>query len=95
MIKLRLRTGRARKNRNGGYAYGPPPLGSRAEGRQLVADSNEQQVVDRIRVLRAEGRSLREIAETLTAEGFKPKRSTTWHPGSLSLIINRLELSAE
>jgi DNA invertase Pin-like site-specific DNA recombinase len=91
MIKLRLRTGRARKDRDGGYAYGPPPLGYRAEGRQLVADQDEQQVIERIRVLRAAGRSLRQIADVLNAEGFRPKRSTTWHPGSLSLIINRLE----
>jgi DNA invertase Pin-like site-specific DNA recombinase len=91
LIRLRLRTGRARKGSDGGYAYGPPPLGFRAEGRQLVADNSEQQVVERIRVLRAEGRSLRQIAETLTEEGFKPKRSETWHPGSLRLIVNRLE----
>jgi DNA invertase Pin-like site-specific DNA recombinase len=91
MIKLRLRSGRARKSHNGGYAYGPPPLGYRAEGRQLVADIDEQQVIDRIRTLRAEGRSLREIAETLTEERFKPKRATVWHPGSLRLIVNRLE----
>jgi DNA invertase Pin-like site-specific DNA recombinase len=91
MIKLRLRSGRARKNHNGGYAYGPPPLGFRAEGRQLVADDDEQRVVERIRVLRAEGRSLRQIAEALTEEGFKPKRSTIWHPGSVRLIVNRIE----
>jgi DNA invertase Pin-like site-specific DNA recombinase len=95
MIGLRLRTGRARKGHKGGYAYGPPPLGYRAEGRQLVADDHEQRVVERIRALRAEGRSLRQIADTLTAEGFKPKRSTTWHPGSLRLIVNRSELAAE
>jgi DNA invertase Pin-like site-specific DNA recombinase len=95
MIRLRLRSGRARKRHNGGYAYGPPPLGYRAEGRQLVTDDHERQVVERIRELRAEGRSLRQIAEVLTAEGFKPKRSTTWHPGSLRLIINRLELGGE
>jgi hypothetical protein len=95
MIKLRLRSGRTRKGQTGGYAYGPPPLGYRAKGRQLVADDDEQQVVERIRVLRAEGRSLRQIAETLAAEGFERKRSATWHPGSLRLIINRLELPSE
>jgi DNA invertase Pin-like site-specific DNA recombinase len=91
MIKLRLRSGRARKSHNGGYAYGPPPLGYRAEGRQLVADDDEQQVVERIQGLRAEGRSLRQIAAMLTAEGFKPKRSNRWHPGSLRLIVNRID----
>jgi hypothetical protein len=51
----------------------PIPLGFRAEGRQLVAD--EQQVVERIRQL-AEGRSLREIADILTAEGYSPSART-------------------
>jgi DNA invertase Pin-like site-specific DNA recombinase len=95
VIRLRLHSGRARKSHNGGYAYGPPPLGYRAEGRQLVADEEEQRVIERIRTLRAEGRSLRQIAEALTAEGFRPKRSTTWHPASLRLIVNRMELPAE
>jgi DNA invertase Pin-like site-specific DNA recombinase len=91
MIRLRLRSGRARKSENGGYAFGPPPLGYRAEGRELVADVDEQAVVARIRELRAESRSLREIAAALTAEGFRPKRSARWHPGTLGLIVNRIE----
>lgn len=91
MIKLRLRSGRARKRECGYAGDGPPPLGWRAEGRQLVADPDEQAVLERIRTLRAEGRSLREIAATLTSEGFKPKRSETWHAGSLALIVKRLD----
>jgi hypothetical protein len=90
MIRLRLRSGRARKREHNGYAGdGPPPLGYRAEGRQLVPDPDEQAVLERIRALRAEGRSLREIATALTAEGYRPKRAATWHPGSLRLIVNR------
>jgi DNA invertase Pin-like site-specific DNA recombinase len=90
MIRLRLRSGRARKREQGYAGDGPPPLGYRAEGRQLVEDADEQAVVDRIRVLRADGRSLREIGAMLRAEGFRPKRSSTWHPGSLRLIVNRM-----
>lgn len=91
MIRLRLRSGRARKREQEGYAGdGPPPLGYRSEGRQLVADQAEQAVLNRISELRGEGRSLRDIAATLTAEGYKPKRSDTWHPGSLRLVVNRL-----
>jgi hypothetical protein len=48
-------------------------------------------VIERIGQLWAEGPSLREIATKLTAEGYRPKRSGTWHPGSLRLIVNRLE----
>jgi hypothetical protein len=43
MIKVRLRSKRARKNQNGGYAFGPPPLGYRAKGRRLVADEDERE----------------------------------------------------
>jgi DNA invertase Pin-like site-specific DNA recombinase len=95
MIRLRLRTGRARKREHGYAGDGPPPFGYRAEARQLVEDAGEQAVVARIRVLRGEGRSLREIAATLSAEGYRPKRSSTWHPGSLRLIVNRLEVNSE
>jgi hypothetical protein len=70
----------------------PPPLGYRAEGHQLVAEDDEQMVAERIRVLRAGSRSLREVADMLTGEGFKPKRSTRWQVGSLRLIVDRLEL---
>jgi DNA invertase Pin-like site-specific DNA recombinase len=92
MIRLRMRSGRSRKREGGGYAGdGPPPLGYRAVGRELVADDDEQEVLDRIRALRAEGRSLREIGTMLTAEGLRPKRSDSWRPGSLALIVRRLE----
>jgi DNA invertase Pin-like site-specific DNA recombinase len=94
MIRLRLRSGRARKRERGYAGDGPPPLGYKAEGRQLVADPGEQAVIERIAQLRADGRSLRETAATLTAEGYRPKRSDRWHPGSLRLIVKRLERAA-
>jgi DNA invertase Pin-like site-specific DNA recombinase len=90
MIKLRLRSGRARKRESGYAGDGPPPFGYRAEGRELVDDPDEQAVLARIADLRAEGLSLRQMAAILTADGFKPKRSAVWHPGSLRLIIKRM-----
>ena len=90
MIALRLRAGRRRKAERGGFAYGSPHYGTRAEGGELVVDDDEAVAVDRIRHLRAEGRSLREIAEVLTAEGLRPKRSARWHPESLRRIVSRL-----
>lgn len=91
MIRLRLRSGRARKRESGYAGDGPPPFGYRVEGGELVEDYGEQKVLARIRELRADGRSLREIAATLTEEGYRPKRSATWHPGSLRLIVKRLD----
>jgi DNA invertase Pin-like site-specific DNA recombinase len=90
MIALRLRSGRKRKAETGGFAYGSPAFGYRAENRELVPDDDEQLVLARITALHRDGRSLREIAAALTAEGFRPKRSDRWHPQSLSRIVARL-----
>lgn len=91
MIRLRMRSGKARKAERGGFLGGTPPFGYRAEGRELVPDDEEQAVLSRIRELRGAGASLRAICSTLTAEGFQPKRSRTWHPGSLALVVKRLD----
>jgi DNA invertase Pin-like site-specific DNA recombinase len=95
MVALRLRSGRRRKADRGGYAYGSPHYGTRAENKALVADDAEQATLDRIRELHGEGASLRTIAETLTAEGHAPRKSKLrqsdeWHPESLRRIISRL-----
>jgi DNA invertase Pin-like site-specific DNA recombinase len=90
MIALRLRAGRRRKAETGGYAYGSPALGYRAEDGALVPAPDEQATLERIRELHDKGASLRSIAETLSAEGFRPKRSSTWHPESVRRAIARL-----
>jgi DNA invertase Pin-like site-specific DNA recombinase len=92
MISLRLRSGRKRKAEKGGYAYGSPAFGSRAEDGELVTDDHEAAALARIRALREADPniSLRAIAAVLTDEGYKPKRSATWHPESLRKIVARL-----
>jgi hypothetical protein len=42
MVSLRLRAGRRRKADRGGYAYGSPHYGTRAENKALVVDDQEQ-----------------------------------------------------
>ena len=54
IIALRLRSGRRRKAENGGYAYGAPGFGYRAEGRELVAVPEEQAALARMRELRSQ-----------------------------------------
>jgi DNA invertase Pin-like site-specific DNA recombinase len=90
MITVRLRNGRRRKAERGGFAYGSPSYGHRAANRALVVDDAEQMALVRIRELHTEGASLRQIAETLAAEGHRPKRADRWHPESLRRIIGRL-----
>ena len=90
MIAARLRAGRRIKNEQGGYAYGAPPFGYRSDAGVLVPDDREQLVVRRIQQLVGEGLSVRGIYEVLNREHFHPKRSETWHPGSLARIIRTL-----
>lgn len=88
MIALRLRSGRRRKAEKGGFAYGSPRFGYRAERGELVEDDGEQATVARMAELREQGASLRTIATTLDAEGHKPKRGTRWHPQTVASVLD-------
>jgi site-specific DNA recombinase len=46
----------------------------------LVNDEGELAAVERIRVLRAEGLTIRAICAQLDREGVKPRRAATWSP---------------
>jgi DNA invertase Pin-like site-specific DNA recombinase len=72
---------KARGERTGGI-----PLGSRLEGGRLVGDDAERAAVTRARALRGAGKSLREIAAALEAEGHRP-RGRRWHVETLSRIV--------
>jgi DNA invertase Pin-like site-specific DNA recombinase len=90
MIVARMRAGRRLKAEKGGFAYGSPPYGRRAERGELGPDPDEQQVIARIRELHAAGASLREIARTLDAEGVRPRRGERWQDRSVGRIVARL-----
>jgi DNA invertase Pin-like site-specific DNA recombinase len=89
MIALRLRSGRKRKAKDGGYAYGAPPFGFRVEDGELVPDQGEQETLGRARELRAAGSSIREIATALNEEGRSTKRGTRWHPTTVARVLRR------
>lgn len=90
MIALRLRSGRAAKAAAGGYAFGAPAYGQRAEAKELAPDDREQAALTRMAELHADGESLRAIAETLDAEGHRPKRGESWHPMAVSRCLARM-----
>ena len=90
IIVLRLRKGRAAKAARGGYAYGSPAFGQRAEDRALVPDKDEAAVIARMRELRAAGQSYRSIAAQLNVEGLKPKRGGQWHSQTVSRVLERV-----
>jgi DNA invertase Pin-like site-specific DNA recombinase len=89
MITMRLRVGKARKRAAGGFVGGGPPFGYRAEGRELVPDPTEQAALARARELRDQGRSLRQVATTLQAEGHRPRRSGRWHAETVRAVLAR------
>jgi DNA invertase Pin-like site-specific DNA recombinase len=91
MIALRLRSGRAAKAARGGFAYGAPHFGTRAEGKELVPDEREVAAVARIRSLQGDGLSLRQIASQLDSEGIRPKRGERWHPTTVNRVLARAE----
>lgn len=77
MISARLRAGRAAKATAGGYAYGSPLYGWRADKTSptgLVPVPAEQTVIGRMVAWRDEGVPMREMARRLNAEGVPPKR---------------------
>ena len=88
MLAKRMRNGRAAKAEAGGYAYGGPPYGQRADGGQLVPDEAEQAVLARMRAMRDEGASLRDIADALNAEGIRARRGP-WHPQTVARALGR------
>lgn len=80
-IRTRLLDGRKRADLNNKTYASEPRYGRRVadphEG-TLAVDDDEAAAVARIHELHAEGRSYREIAVTLDAEGFRPRRAASW-----------------
>lgn len=94
MITKRLRDGMkakraAGKHATGDYAYGWQGAGKGRERDAAPLDS-EQQGVDLIRSMRADGATLRSIADALHDAGIKPRRADRWAPQTIANIANRV-----
>ena len=68
-------------------AYSSTPFGKVREGETLRDDDAEQSILARIRAMRAEGLSLRGIAERLSVEGVASKQGRTWHASTVGYIL--------
>jgi site-specific DNA recombinase len=75
--------------RLGGEGYGWARTTERdSEGRLgLQPIGSEVATIDRAKVLRAEGHSLRSIASTLTLEGHRTKRGGRWHAKTVRSLV--------
>jgi DNA invertase Pin-like site-specific DNA recombinase len=81
--------GRRHKAARGGFAYGAPPFGKQAQDKALVPEQREAAAVARIVELRRAGRSYREIARTLDADGLQPRKAEHWSPMAVRNVAVR------
>ncbi|MGA3355049.1 MAG: recombinase family protein [Acidimicrobiales bacterium] len=89
LIRGRMTAGRRAKAAEGRCVGGIPRFGYSASDGELVADEREQAVVARMLELKAEGCSLRAIAERLNNEGLRPKRGEHWQATQVARVIER------
>lgn len=91
LITARLAGGRRVKRARGEYAEGRPRYGMRAEGKALVVDEDEAEIVKMMRTLRKQGKTYREIADKLNDKGFAPRHGSTWRHSTVHNVLKRLE----
>jgi DNA invertase Pin-like site-specific DNA recombinase len=89
LIIKRMRNGRKAKAAEGGYAYGAPAFGKRAEAGELVSDPAEAEAVALILAMHGDGKSTRTIAAELDSRGMRPKRGERWHSETVRRVIVR------
>lgn len=90
LIVKRLRDGRAAKAAKGGHATGRYPYGYNKRGPVPA----EQAALRRMRELRADGASTREIAQVLTTEGHPTARGGAWSSPTVARILARPAVAA-
>lgn len=97
MIVKRMQAGRQIKKAQGGYAGGQPPFGWRGgdASRGLVPHPDEQDVLRRMHALAAVGRSTREIAATINAEGLRTRRGGDWSSPLVSKYLREGRLAED
>lgn len=88
-VVKRLKAGRALKAEGGGFAYGAPAFGQRAEDGELTDDQAEQTVIARIRAKHQQGQSIRAICVDLNAAGITSKRGGAWHPTTVARVLDK------
>lgn len=88
LIAKRLRSGRKTKAASGGYAYGAPAYGQKAEEKSLTTDADEDAVLEQMRAWQAEGVGIRGICNRLNEQGVPSKRGGKWHPTTVARLLS-------
>lgn len=91
-----------RLKKNNRFVYGATPYGYDLSGNQLVPNSREQEIIKQVKHWRAEGRSLRRIAEELNEMKVPTKRASTvsretrWYASTVNYLLkNELYLAED
>ncbi len=87
LIRERTQGGRAAKAKKGGYAYGAPPYGYRAENKKLVPIPEEQKVLRLMKNHRRSGKGTQTIAIMLNDRGHKTKRGKQWTAARVGEVL--------
>jgi site-specific DNA recombinase len=87
----RLSKGKQAKKARGGYIGGWVPYGYRVENGAVIPVPEEAAVVERIFLLKADGKSIREIVELLNADGAKTRNGKPWTASTVWGILKSRE----
>jgi len=77
-IHQRTQGGRKSKATKGGYAYGKPKYGQKAEDKNLKPDKDEQEIIQLIKRHRRSGKSYQKIADYLNEKKIPTKQGGNW-----------------
>lgn len=88
LIRKRLREGRETKGELGGYAYGAPRYGQRAEDKALATDESEARNLALMMQWKLEGLGVRAIARKANEQGIPSKRGGKWHPSTVARLLD-------
>jgi len=91
IIYERLSKGKQAKKAQGGYVGGWVPYGYRVENGAVVAVPEEAAVVERVFRLKADGKSIREIVESLNADGARTRSGGQWTASTVWGILKSRE----
>jgi len=86
-ICMRLSAGRLNKAKKGLYAGGSPALGYKAEGKELLIDTESVETIQRIFSLREQGHTLREIAAFLNDNSIPSPRNGHWCFQTIAYVL--------
>ena len=65
-----------------------------SDGRRLTANDDEQRVLRQIHDLRADGRSLRQIAADLNQDGVRTRSGGPWRHSYVQLVLSAPDADA-